>query len=93
MLDTDDSTDDEEEVDRQRKKRPPPPEWSLPKNRLEIIATQSNIDMKIVDKLFGIVEDVDLTEIFPGISKNVLKRRPSSFYWNSPVHHSMLPKY
>lgn len=91
MLDTDDSTDDEDEIE--KKKRPPPPEWSLQKNRLKIIAEQANIDVQIVDKLFGLVEDVDLREIFPGISDNVVKRRPSSFYWNSPIEHSTLPTY
>lgn len=90
MLETDDSTDDEEV---EKTNRPPPPEWSLEVNRLQSIAHQTEMNVKIINDFFGDVEDMDLQEVFPDIPTKYLSRRPSSFYWASPIQHSVIPKY
>lgn len=93
MIETDDSTDDEEDVEVKPGKRPAPPAWSLPVNRNKTIVLQTGISIKVVDELFGEPPDVDLLEIFPNISKRFLKRRESSFVWQTPPRYSVLPKY
>lgn len=93
MIETDDSTDDEDDVENKPFKRPPPPEWSVTENRLETIVRQTAISARLIDEMFGEAPEVDLREIFPDISKELLKRRDSSFIWHTPPRYSILPKY
>lgn len=93
MIESDDSTDDEDDVLSKPNKRPPPPAWSLLANRIETITRQAEIPTNIIDKLFGMPTEVDLQEIFPNIKRKLLTRRESSFIWNTPTRHSVLPQY
>lgn len=74
--------------------RPRPPKWAHDDTRRLILAEQAKVSTDVIDKFFGSqAENVDLLEIFPKISKQHLKRRPSSSHWNTPPRYSTLPKY
>lgn len=74
--------------------RPRPPIWGREDTRRPLIIEQAKVPIEIVDAFFGSqAENVDLSEIFPKISKKQLKRRPSSAKWNTPPRYSTLPKY
>lgn len=85
------ASDDENE---QPNQRPAPPEWSLIMNRKSNVINQTKIDYCVIDKFFGCqCEFVDMLEIFPKINPKRAKRRKSSMKWDTPLRHSVLPKY
>lgn len=101
MLCTDDDYDCDDEAvnlsDEENEKpnqRPTPPEWSLTINRKSNVINQTAIDHRVIDKFFGCeYESVDMLEIFPKINPKRAKRRKSSMKWDTPLRHSVLPKY
>lgn len=102
MLCTDDDDDydyesEENSSDEENAKsnnRPAPPEWSLTMNRKSNVINQTGIEHRIIDKFFGSeYELVDMLEIFPQTNPKKAKRRKSSMKWDTPVRHSVLPKY
>lgn len=70
-----------------------PPSWSLPKNRMIAITSQADITTDYIDNLFCVVPTVDLAEMFPEIDQRRVKRRRSSYHWNTPPRYSQLTKY
>lgn len=89
---TDGNSSDEENA--KSNNRPAPPEWSFTINRKSNVINQMEIDHRVIVKFFGCKSElVDMLEIFPKINPRKAKRRKSSIKWDTPLQHSVLPKY